>query len=145
MKTTTRAPILLLLAAGLLAGCAGAVPPTPDGVSPTPTAESGAPDRPPGAPEPPIDTVEEAIAAVGAVDSSFLGYEPFDPDVIGASAWVEVEETADGYLLTFMKGSGDCPAGCINRAYAKFAVDRDGSVELLCEWREGGDAAGTPC
>jgi hypothetical protein len=37
---------------------------------------------------PPIDSLEEAIAAVGEADSSFLDFQPLDPNNIGASAWV---------------------------------------------------------
>ena len=91
-------------------------------------------------------TVEQAIAAVGAFDSRFLGYEPLDPDVIGQANYVEVREfPGRGYELTFVAGSGDCPAGCINRDYARFDVRPDGTVTLRCEWSEGDEPSGTPC
>jgi hypothetical protein len=96
--------------------------------------------------QPPIEDVDEAIAAVAAVDPQFLGYRPLDPDVIGASAWVEVAEGEDVIVLTFVRGWGDCPAGCINRAYAKFEVHKqDGTVVKVCEWQQGEEAVGTPC
>ena len=96
--------------------------------------------------QPPIEDIDEAIAAVAAVDPQFLGYQPLDPDVIGASAWVEVADGEDVVILTFVRGWGDCPAGCINRAYAKFEVHKpDGTVIKLCEWQQGEEAVGTPC
>lgn len=145
----TSAPLAAILSALLLGACAaGAGLPSQAPASPS-SSPSPAASQPasvvPGAPQPPIDTQEEAIAAVGAFDSQFLGYQPLDPDIIGASAWVEVQEETDGYSLVFVRGSGDCPAGCINRAYAKFLVSREGAVELRCEWSEGGEAQGTPC
>jgi hypothetical protein len=95
---------------------------------------------------PPIETAEEAIAAVAAQHPEFLGYEPLDPNLIGQSAWVEVNDGEDVMILTFVRGWGDCPAGCINRAYAKFEVHKlDGTVVKVCEWQEGEEAAGTPC
>jgi hypothetical protein len=100
---------------------------------------------PPGVPSPPIDSAEEALAAVAALDSNFLGYRPRDPDLIGQSSWVDVRQTGTGYELTFFRGAGDCPAGCITRSYVKFSVGRDGRVEKRCEWREGEGQTGTPC
>jgi hypothetical protein len=95
---------------------------------------------------PPIDSLEEAIAAVGEADSSFLDFKPLDRNDIGASAWVEGEARGDSYWdLTFVRVSGDCPADCVNRAYAKIYVGWDGTVEPRCEWQEGEEAAGTPC
>ena len=94
---------------------------------------------------PPIDSLEEAIAAVGEADSSFLDFQPLDPNNLGASAWVEGKAQDEGWDLTFVRASGDCPAECVNRAYAKFHVWRDGFIEPRCEWQEGEEAAGTPC
>jgi len=126
----------------VLAACSAAsAPPTP-----TPGESPSASTPGPGGVQPPIDDVDEAIAAVAAVDPQFLGYQPLDPDVIGASAWVEVADGEDALILTFVRGWGDCPAGCINRAYAKFEVHKsDGQVIKLCEWQQGEDAVGTPC
>jgi len=143
--------VLLLVASLLVAACSsspGALPTSSAETAPrgatgstgsAPSASAG------GGPVGGVDSVEEAIGAVGELDSNFLGYEPLDPNVIGASNWVEVEETADGYALVFVSGSGDCPAGCINRSNVKFTVARDGTVERRCEWHTGDQAAGTPC
>jgi hypothetical protein len=140
-----RGPILAgtLCLALVLAACSAASAP-PLSPSPTPGASPSA-STPPGV-QPPIEDVEEAIAAVAAMDPQFLGYKPLDPDVIGASAWVEVADGEDVVILTFVRGWGDCPAGCINRAYAKFEVHKpDGTVIKLCEWQQGEEAVGTPC
>ena len=83
---------------------------------------------------------------MGASDPNFLGYEPLDPNVIGQSAWVEVRELDDEFEVTFVRGSGDCMAGCINREYARFVVSRDGAVRQRCTWSEGESGSiGTPC
>jgi hypothetical protein len=134
-----------LCVALLLAACSAASGPP---LSPFPTLGTGpsASTPPPGAVQPPIDDVDEAIAAVAAVEPQFLGYRPLDPNVIGASAWVEVADGEDVITLTFVRGWGDCPAGCINRAYAKFEVHKqDGTVIKVCEWQQGEEAVGTPC
>jgi hypothetical protein len=110
-------------------------------LEPSPQA-SGA-DR--GEVAPPIDSLEEAIAAVGEADSSFLDFQPLDPNNIGASAWVEGEAQGEDWDLTFVRVLGDCPAECVNRAYARFHVLREGFIEPRCEWQEGEEAAGTPC
>ena len=34
-------------------------------------------------------------------------------------------------VLAYSVGSGDCPAGCINRRYYRFAIDPTGLVEYL--------------
>jgi hypothetical protein len=140
----SRTALVAVPLALLLAACsAGAAPPSGRPVSPSPSAT---PTAAPGGPQPPIESVEEAIAAVAAVDSQFLGYEPLDPDVIGASAWVEFADGEDVMTLTFVRGSGDCQAGCINKAYAKFEVHKqDGKVVKLCEWATGDTTGGTPC
>ena len=92
-----------------------------------------------------VTSVEEAIAAVVAVEPRFQGFGPLDLDVIGQANHVRGSETARGFELTFVAGSGDCPAGCINHHYTKFLVGRDGSVVMLCEWAEGEAPQGTPC
>ncbi|MFQ6087766.1 MAG: hypothetical protein ACE5K0_02545 [Candidatus Methanofastidiosia archaeon] len=40
----------------------------------------------------------------------------------GCETDIEVEKTKDGFELTFFKGWGDCPAGCISRHYWVFEV-----------------------
>jgi hypothetical protein len=37
----------------------------------------------------------------------------------------------DGWVLDFSRGSGDCPAGCIERTFWTFEVDDDGDVRYL--------------
>jgi hypothetical protein len=100
---------------------------------------------------PPIDSLEEAIAAVELIDSRVNGFQPGDTHVPGASSWLEAEARGDGWDLTFVCGPetllarttfGDCPAAGCKRAYAKFHVWRDGTVESQCEWPEGKEAAG---
>jgi hypothetical protein len=96
--------------------------------------------------QPPIESIPEAILAVGAADSRFLGYTALDPEMVGQSAWVEPGPVTDaGFELLFVGGSGDCMAGCIDKAYAKFLVGRDGTVTLRCEWERGEVDRGTPC
>jgi hypothetical protein len=92
----------LCLALVLAACSAGSAP--PPSASPPPGASPSASTPPPGAVQPPIEDIDEAIAAVAAVDPQFLGYRPLDPDVIGASAWVEVADGEDVVILTFVRG-----------------------------------------
>ena len=100
---------------------------------------------------PPIDSLEEAIAAVVLIDSRVKGFKPGDTHVPGASSWLEAEARGDGWDITFVCGPetslaqdtfGDCPAAGCKRAYAKFHVWRDGTVDPLCEWPEGEEAGG---
>ena len=121
---------------------------------------------------PPIDSVEEAIAAVGQLDSrlpgfyeldgyvwrgtdshgwSDTGFQPCNTYAPGASCRLEAEARGDGWDLTFVCGPatlfarstfGGCPVGC-RQAHAKFHVSRDGTVNALCEWQEG-EAVGSP-
>ena len=46
-----------------------------------------------------------------------------DPNVFGASAYIDAFTTDDGFRLVFVSGSGDCLAGCINREYWYFETD----------------------
>ena len=92
-----------------------------------------------------VTTSLEAIEAVGVLESQFEGYRPQPPDVIGASSNVLVQEDATGFLVTFVTGSGDCFAGCINTRYDKFHVAFDGTVDRLCTWTIGDEEEGTPC
>lgn len=55
----------------------------------------------------------------------------FSEPVIGASSGVRCEhdEAGDEWHVTFWQGSGDCPAGCINKEdVAWYLVDKDGRV-----------------
>jgi hypothetical protein len=142
--TSTLQGLLLAIAVALVASAcsAGAAPPSATPTSPTPSSPASSPS---GAPSGSVASAEEAAAAVARFDSNFLGYGPRDPDLIGQSAWFEAKAVAGGYELTFFRGSGDCPAGCIERSFIKFFVARDGRVEKRCEWQEGGEASSTPC
>jgi hypothetical protein len=100
---------------------------------------------------PPIDSLDEAIAAVVLIDSRLSGFQPGDTHIPGASSWLEAEARGDGWDLTFVCGPetslaqdtfGPCPAAGCKRAYAKFHVDRDGTVGPGCEWPQGKEAAG---
>ena len=93
-----------------------------------------------------VTSVEEAVAAVVEADPRFLGYGPQDRDLIGQTNFYLASRVGSSFELTFVAGSGDCPAGCIEHEFAKFRVTEDGTVTLLCEWSEGGEAPqGTPC
>ena len=126
--------------------------------SPSPPAVSSSPSPPASPPgsagasgsgavgvDPPIDSTQEAIAAVAAVEPRYAGYKQRNPDLIGQANYVTAKEVTGGFELVFSTGSGDCPAGCINRSFAKFTVERDGTVEKQCEWARGEVASGAPC
>lgn len=142
---TVLARVALVWPLALLLGCSAASAPGPTGpgvpVLPTASTSATATASAGGA----VDTPEEAVAAVARFDSNFLGYPRKDPDLIGQSAWVDVTARDGGFELTFFRGSGDCPAGCIDRMYAKFVVHADGTVQKRCEWQQGSEAKGTPC
>ncbi|CAN5483195.1 MAG: hypothetical protein H0V12_12195 [Chloroflexi bacterium] len=127
----------------------GTVPFGSDPPSAEPSAEPSADPTPEDTAaitgRPVIDTAEDAIARVGEVEPDFVGYEPLGPEVIGGSTNVIVEPDDEGFLLTFVTGSGDCMAGCINTTYDKFRVTYDGSVEKLCQWSVGEEPQGSPC
>jgi hypothetical protein len=138
VSSTTPARIAATLAVALvLAACSAAAP----GATGTPPGTSGPQPSPAGTG---FGSAEAAVAAIAAVDSSFLGYAARDPDLIGQSAWYEAKPVGDGFEVTFFRGEGDCPAGCIDRAFVKFFVGRDGRVEKRCEWGTEMPAA-TPC
>lgn len=60
--------------------------------------------------------------------------------LVGQSRWVIAREVTAGFELTFVTGSGDCPAGCIEHAYDTYLVQPDGTVTFLCS--EGDPPAG---
>lgn len=92
-------------------------------------------------------TIQAAIAAVGAFDPRFLGYAMQLPGRIGEGPHVTGAAVPDGWELTFVTGSGDCMAGCIDHAYSRFHVSRSGTVTPLCQWSTEADRVvqGTPC
>jgi hypothetical protein len=85
------------------------------------------------------------VAAVVAQRPQFAGYQMVAP-LTGASASpvspvapiggtqrrVLVEQIGSGFRVTFVTGSGDCPAGCIAHRYDVFLVGTDGTVEAAC-------------
>jgi hypothetical protein len=120
MKTLLYALIL----SSLLAACAGgaASSPAATGVpSPSPIGQGA------------VTSAEEAVARVAEINPALVGIGPENPDMIGACCFWRAEETAEGYLVEFEVGWGDCPAGCIDRHQWTYAVGSDGSVELVSE------------
>lgn len=121
-------------------GAPASVLPTGQGPSVAPTASV--------VPSGVVDTVEEALAAVVAEHPRFAGYAirgaPAEGDespgpimgggggVIGARKWAIASMHESGIALTFMTGSGDCPAGCIHVRAETYLVTQDGSVTFLC-------------
>lgn len=63
--------------------------------------------------------------------------------MIGISSSVSLAAKDGGYLLTFFQGSGDCPAGCIDKKFWKFRFDGAGKL-LGQEVDEGGPRRGKP-
>lgn len=140
---------------GILAACSSmSGAPAQDPASSAPVG-SGAPSASPSevtpseSPARPIESLgsllvgdaEEAVAAVIAEYPRFEGYplsaepsESLDPGdvLIGQSRWVIARSVAAGIELTFVTGSGDCPAGCIEHAYETYLVEPDGSVSFIC-------------
>lgn len=139
-------------------------PPPPESTAPAPGAETGAapsvspvivPSTGPS-PSTPL-TVEAALAAVIAEFPRFEGYplrtsrqadgspEPIvGRGLVGQSRWVVARQVPAGIELTFVTGSGDCPAGCIDYAYDTYLVEPDGRVSFICsEGEPAGGARGT--
>jgi len=81
----------------------------------------------------PVDTPEEAIARIVALEPRLTGIQPVDPDAIGQARWYEATPTDDGYSVEVYLGWGDCMAGCIEHHAWRYAVHRDGTVTLLEE------------
>ena len=50
---------------------------------------------------------------------------------VGDGDDIEAERAESGWRLDFSRGSGDCPSGCIHRAYWTFRVGDDGAVTYL--------------
>lgn len=74
----------------------------------------------------PVNTVALARAFGPVPDLRYA-----EPNGIGGDGDdIEAERLLDGWRLDFSRGSGDCPAGCINRTYWTFRVTGAG-VEYL--------------
>ena len=79
----------------------------------------------------PTLSIPDAAGAIAAVKSQFnqvVDVRPKSPGSIGATTDITTIERADGWDLVFWKGSGDCPAGCIDNHYYYFSVKKDGRV-----------------
>lgn len=81
---------------------------------------AGCPDKNNGNPNCPKD-------AQTALDQTFpdCGDQPF----IHGERWIECEQKGREWRVSFWRGSGDCPAGCIHReCVARYLVAADGAV-----------------
>ena len=83
---------------------------------------------------PPIDSLEEAVAAVGEVEPCLTGFLASDTQVPGASAWIEAEARGDGWDITYV--CGDSPDGGVSHTAAKLHVRRNGTVDEICVWQD---------
>lgn len=97
-------------------------PPTPD-----PSVRPSPDPSPSGVP---VDTVTRAVALVLASDPRFAGIGPRQIGLIGQPAWYEASQTANGFVVTIRIGWGDCPSGCIEEHRWRYAVARDGRIDL---------------
>lgn len=113
--------LVAVLALGMVAAGCSVLAPTP---SPVPTLGP-----------PIVTTPEDALAAVIAAEPRLTGITPLDPDMIGQSAWAEVEEASGvgAFVVDVTVGWGDCPAGCIERHMWTYSVLPDGTVQLMSE------------
>ncbi len=140
-----------------------------DGTGPAPTTAAPARTSVPSngsAPSRPPLTADEALTLVIEEHPRYEGYplravaEPsgsagpiLGGGLIGQSRWVIARQVTAGIELTFVTGSGDCPAGCIEHAYDTYLVEPDGTVTFVCSEADGpagrtpegtGRAAGLP-
>lgn len=119
----------LLVAACSVPAGAGSVAPVP---SPTPTSSSS----PTPAPRAGSITAADAAAIVLALDPRFAGIAARNPGMVGQGSWYEVTTSGVGWHVTVQVGSGDCPAGCIDRQTWEYAVGPDGTASLIVEGRD---------
>ena len=91
---------------------------------------------------PPIDSLDEALAAVGQSNPYLSGFQASDTHVPGASAWLEAAARGDGWDITFV--CGDSPGGEVSHATAKLHVSRDGTVDEICIWQDPSGDTGVP-
>jgi hypothetical protein len=96
----------------------------------------GSPSLHASPPAGPVDTAEEALAAVVAEHPEFADHLllplPGGDPMIGMSSWAVVAGTEDGFQVTFVTGSGDCPAGCMEHRLDVYLVAPDGTVSHRC-------------
>jgi hypothetical protein len=92
--------------------------------------------------DPPIDSLEEALAAVGEVSPGLTGFLASDTRQAGASAWIEAEARGDGWDISYV--CGDSPDGGTSHVTAKSHVRRSGTVDELCVWQDPSGDHGVP-
>ena len=72
------------------------------------------------------------IAALAPLFRGFAGVRYSEPNgMVGDGNDIEGTLEESRVVLAYSVGSGDCPAGCINRRYYRFAVEPDGTVLYL--------------
>jgi hypothetical protein len=71
-------------------------------------------------------TLGEIIAEIHEANPDLANittlYDPNNP-LIGASQSIHAFRAGDGFRLVFVRGTGDCPAGCINNEYWYFETN----------------------
>ena len=132
--TNLRNLLLALFAAAALVGACTGTP-----AQPSPSSASSQPSSAPAPIGGTVDTPEEAVAAVVAMDPRFTGIAPFNPDLIGQSSWYKVMPASGvgAYIVQIRIGWGDCQAGCIDEHTWFFAVLPDGTVNPQSESGDG--------
>lgn len=108
--------MLLVIAIILVGACGSAAP------SPSPSTI-------------PVTTPEAAWAAVVRAEPRFSTILPKDPQLIGQSAWYEVQPASGvgAFVVQVTVGWGDCQAGCIDRHIWTIAVLPDGTFNLVTQ------------
>ncbi len=96
---------------------------------------STAPTNSPSPSRGPVTTLAEAWAAVLAFEPRFSSITAKDPNLIGQSAWFDVQPASGvgAFVVMVQIGWGDCPAGCIDRHTWTLAVAPDGAVSVISD------------
>jgi len=139
MTRRLAAPLFLLVGALLVAGCSASGGASAGASDAPASVDPGASGSPSFELVGPVTTPEQAWAAVVAAEPRFAGIQPLDPDLIGQSAWYEVQPASGvgAYIVTVTVGWGDCQAGCIDQHTWQYAVGPDGAVTLQSESGDG--------
>lgn len=119
-SSAVRSVLALLLVLMATSACAGAASrPAPGSTTPT----GG------------VDTPEQALARVIAVEPRLTGIAPFDTGLIGQSSWYSVEPASGlgAFAVEVRIGWGDCEAGCIDEHAWVYAVLPDGTVSVVSQ------------
>jgi hypothetical protein len=113
------ATLPLLIAALLVAAACGS------------TAATATPEPSRG----PVTTPRQAWAAVVAFEPRFGSITARDPNLIGQSAWFDVQAASGvgAFVAMVQIGWGDCPAGCIDRHDWTLAIAPDGTVTVVAD------------